>query len=132
MIPFIFITTFMCFSVYFIREYHEYALTQDKTVQRLKRALIPVFPELKLVKLMKGTKSYTLNKSKIYLCTEKHGVKYQLNILTYVLLHELAHVLCEDVGHTSKFMNVFSGLLHRAQLNGLYNPNMIIPENYCI
>lgn len=120
------------FGLFYIISYiREEQLLKDPRIVDLKTKLSGVFPELNKAKVMKGNSSYTLNKQKIYICTEKNGVKYDDNMLTYVTLHELAHVLCDEVGHTPKFMEIFSGLLDRAEHYGLYDPDMKKVKNYC-
>jgi hypothetical protein len=47
-------------------------------------------------------------------------------MLTYVGLHELAHVLCDEVGHTAKFYQIFDELLDKAHQMGLYDPSIPI------
>lgn len=103
----------------------------DPVIVDLKNRLISTFPELNNVKLMKGTSSYTINKYKIYICTEHNGTKYDTNMLTYVIIHELAHVLTTEVGHGSDFVKQFNKLLDRAYLAGVYDPTQPRVENYC-
>jgi len=116
---------------FFLRTKHETFLENEPTVNRLRSKLLPVFPEFNHVKLMKGTSSYTINKQKIYLCTESDGVTYDDNMLTYVALHELAHTLCPEIGHGDRFKDIFQSLLDRAERHHLYDPNRPRVENYC-
>lgn len=119
-------------SIYFIRYFKEEQLTKDPRILYLKNKLYPIFPELEKTKLMKSNNgSYTINKYKIFICTEKNGVRYNDNMLIYVILHELAHVLCNEIGHTQKFMDIFNQLLNRAEKYGLYDPNIKRIDNYC-
>lgn len=92
------------------------------------------------MKIVKGNKSYTVNKKKIYLCLydKKTGELYNKNMLVYVLLHELAHVLNEgnadpaqDIGHTEAFHAVFDKLLDRAEELGVYDPDVPLVDKYC-
>jgi len=110
----------------------ESCLENDYTIKRLKNKLIPIFPELRYVKLMRGTTSYTINKSKIYICIESKGVLYDDNMLIYVILHELAHVLCLEIGHSAQFQIIFKSLLLRAEFYGLYDPTKPRPTDYCL
>lgn len=82
---------------------------------------------------MKGYSSYTINKKKVYICTNNpaNGETYDDNMLTYVIIHELAHALCPDVGHTPTFYKVFDVLLDRAEAAGVYDPDMPRVKNYC-
>ena len=85
------------------------------------------------IQLLKGNKSYTINKEKIYLClTDENGKYYSDNMLTYVLIHEIAHVLNKkDIGHTDEFHRVFEELLIKAEGYGIYDPNEQKIDNYC-
>lgn len=114
--------------------YSEFYLETDPVVLKLKNKLLPIFPELASgVVVLKGNKSYTLSKSKIYLCTHDpiNGAEYPENFLTFVLLHELAHCLNKEVGHGSNFQNIFQNLLDRAERHGLYDSSLPKVENYC-
>jgi len=79
-----------------------------------------------------GNRSYTLNKSETFLCkVNKHGEEYNLNQLRLVLIHEIAHALCNSVGHTDEFNSIFQDLLKKAEAKGLYNPNIKSDPDYC-
>ncbi|ASZ84993.1 013L [Cherax quadricarinatus iridovirus] len=125
----LFISFALCWK-FFENEYESY-LENEPTIVRLKNKLIPYFPEISYIRMMKGDSSYTINKQKIYICTESGGDTYDDNMLTYVILHELAHTLCPDIGHGSKFQIIFKSLLERAERNGLYDPSKPRVENYC-
>lgn len=103
----------------------------EPTISRLKNLLLPHFPELKKVKLMKDNASYTINKSKIYICTESDGKIYDDNMLIFVILHELAHTMCKSIGHGDEFQTIFKELLMRAENVGIYDPSLPRVENYC-
>lgn len=105
---------------------------QDPKVNQIKNRIMGVHPDVKDIRFRKGDKSYTINKEIIYLCTEgSDGVKYDDNMLTYVAIHEVAHTLCDEVGHTSKFYQIFNRLLDVAQAQGIYNPSIPLVSNYC-
>ena len=100
-------------------------------IQTLKTEILKCFPELTHLQIYEGDKSYTVNKEKIYLCIkDKTGQYYERNILMYVLLHEIAHTLCPEVGHTQQFKDIFNVLLQRAELGGIYS-HVEIPKDYC-
>jgi len=113
-----------------IKEHH---LQDDPMLYTLKEVLKPVHPVISQLKLYKGDKSYTINKNKIFLCLyDENGEYYPLNMLVYVLLHEIAHLLNDkDVGHTPAFHAQFDELLDRATQLGIYNPSIPIIQNYC-
>ena len=121
--------------IYWIYLSHkESKLQQDPMLWKLKEILKPLHPEVKNLKLYKGHKSYTINKEKIYLCLkDEKNQYYPDNMLIYVTLHELAHLINkEDVGHTEKFHKIFDELLDKAYTMGIYNPSIPPIENYCM
>jgi predicted metal-dependent hydrolase len=130
---FILIILFVVFMTawYLIKTNYEHYLENEPTVMRLRNKLSPIFPELKFVKMMKGNSSYTINKQKIYLCTEANGEVYDDNMLTYVTLHELAHTMCPEIGHGEQFQSIFQTLLGRAERHKLFDPRKPRIEKYC-
>jgi|TARA_Y100000389_G_scaffold77859_1_gene74644 hypothetical protein len=108
-------------------------------IENLKDSIRRVVPEVDELQVREGNKSYTLDKEKIYLCLkDSNGKKYDINdpvhknMLVYVLLHELAHVLNkQDVGHTAAFHKKFDDVLKMAEQRGIYNPNLPLIKNYC-
>lgn len=112
-----------------VREHH---LQDDPMLHHLKQVLLPVHPVMRNVRLYKGDKSYTINKEKIFLkVKDDNGLYYPLNMLVYVTLHELAHLLNKkDVGHTEEFHRIFDDLLIRAADTGAFNPSIPIVADY--
>jgi hypothetical protein len=117
-----------------IKEYH---LQDDPMLYTLKEVLTPVMYNGKSItnglKLYKGDKSFTINKSQTFLCLyDANGHYYPLNMLIYVLLHEISHSLnTKDIGHTEEFHRIFDDLLEQATKNGVYNPSIPIIQDYC-
>lgn len=106
--------------------------TEDPVLLKIRDRLAPVFPEIQKIKLYDANKSYTINKTQVHICMkDENGAYYHDNMLTYVLLHELAHVRCDEIGHTDKFYKIFQNLLDQASSAGLYNPSIPIVQNYC-
>lgn len=67
--------------------------------------------------------SYTLNKDEINFCLKTRDSEekvYDINLLTFVAIHELAHVGCFSIGHGDEFKGVFKYLVKNAVANGLY------------
>ena len=103
----------------------------DPVIVRLKERVMSVFPELAPLVVNEDRASYTWNKHRIYLCVrDREGNVYADDILMNVLLHEIAHTLCDEVGHTDKFHAIFQGLLDRAAAAGIYN-HTAVPRDYC-
>jgi hypothetical protein len=105
----------------------------DFMLVQLRKKFQAVFPELmENVILLRGDKSYTINKKRITLClTDEKGDYYAEHMLTYVLLHELAHVKCPEIGHTTQFNQIFKELLDIAEQHALYDPSIPIIKDYC-
>jgi Zn-dependent peptidase ImmA (M78 family) len=83
--------------------------------------------------MVEDTESFTMNKKTIHLCTKnpKTGFTYDKNTLMFVVLHELAHVLCKDVGHTETFSKINESLLVYAAQHKYYDPRQPFVANYC-
>lgn len=130
----IYVVAFTLLVLYFVyTKIQEGYLSKDPTIQRLIKKLSPTFPELRRVKVMRSSStSYTLNKYRVYLCVRSQVTRktFSDNILTYVLLHELAHALNETYGHGSTYQSIFRSLLNRAIRANLYK-HEYIPSNYC-
>jgi hypothetical protein len=88
---------------------------------------------LKNLVMVEDEESFTINKKVIHLCTKdpQNGTYYDKNTLMFVVLHELAHVLCSDVGHTDQFSIINQALLDHAIRRKFYDPSRPFVENYC-
>lgn len=137
-----------CFIIWAIStQIREHASQQDSKLHELRGIVAPLFEQeqyygelsglnlnnaFERTTLHSGDKSYTINKHQIYLCLkDKEGRYYHNNMLLYVLIHEYAHVVCDEVGHTDKFWRIFEELLILASELGIYNPSIPIMQNYC-
>ena len=106
--------------------------SNDPKLIELYNKISPVHPIIPSLSFYVGDSSYTLNKEKIYMCMkDKNNVYYDMNTLVYVSLHEVAHVLCDEIGHTQKFQDIFDDLLDSAIEQGIFNPSIPIVDNYC-
>jgi hypothetical protein len=81
--------------------------------------------------------SYSVNKGeKIVFCIRQKNDKENIvdeNTMTFVSIHELAHIMTKSVGHTPEFWDNFKRLLKIAIEEGLYtkeNYNQS-PKEYC-
>ena len=68
--------------------------------------------------------SYTLNKGeKIHVCLRQKNASQDLvdvNVLTFVTLHEIGHIGTREIGHTPLFWNNFAWILKQAEELGIY------------
>jgi len=110
----------------------------DPYLEELHAKLSVIDPALQNIQVFQGKESYTLNKSKVYICLfDKNGEYYPENMLVYVLCHEYAHVLCDVVDdkktrHSKEFFVIFNRLLKKAEALGLHNPSIPPIDNYCM
>lgn len=112
-----------------VKEYYEQL---DPVLYKIKENLRPLHSSIDKLRFFEGKKSYTINKKKIYLCLkDENGDYYDYNMLIYVALHELSHVICDEIGHTPKFHRIFDDLLKQATDMNIYDPNIPIVKNYC-
>lgn len=80
--------------------------------------------------------SYTVNKGdEIALClrSTKDTKLHDINIIMYVVLHELAHVACPEIDHTPLFKKIFIFFLIESQNIDIYKHISydILPQDYC-
>ena len=107
----------------------------DPVLEKIKSVLEQIAPPQIIIatEFYEGIQSFTLNKKKVFLCLRKpNGDYYDLNTLIYVAIHELAHVMVKDIGHTPGFHAKFDELLDEASRKGLWNRNIPVAKNYCV
>ena len=81
--------------------------------------------------------AYSENKGeKLAFCLnkEKNGSKLiDINTLTFVAIHELAHIMTVSEGHKQEFWQNFKFLLEQAKASNIYDPINYKknPESYC-
>jgi hypothetical protein len=80
--------------------------------------------------------AFTVNKGEeISFClkTSQNEIIYDINTLTFVAIHELAHIGCESVGHTKEFVLFFIFLLQEAIKINVYKyvDYSKTPVDYC-
>lgn len=80
--------------------------------------------------------SYTVNKGdEIVLClrSKKTLNLHNINLVMYVVIHELAHVACPELNHTPLFQEIFIFLLRISIQIGIYQyvDYQIDPHEYC-
>jgi len=116
-------------------EYVSKEYPKDEDVMRLKKNFNPnkiteTLPtsELTAYSENKGEKmAFCLNK------TKNTGTLIDLNTLTFVGIHELAHTMTKSIGHKQEFWKNFKFLLENAVKIGIYKPVDYKKENqsYC-
>jgi len=137
------------FIVYFVKSQIEhYELSNHPKINELRSIFINFFKKerywsgklsmlnevnlMDKINLYRGDKSYTINKKNIYICLRDENQKYYpMNMLVYVTAHEISHVLCNSVGHTEEFHDIFDALLLELTRDGIYNPSDEIILDYC-
>lgn len=83
-----------------------------------------------------GYTSYSVNKGEeIVFClrSKKNNSYHDLNILMYVVLHEISHVACPEYGHTQLFKDIFAFFAKVAVEQSLYTKIDFksTPTEYC-
>lgn len=83
-----------------------------------------------------GYTSYSINKGEsLILCIrQKDSNKFvDMNVIMYVAIHELAHIMTPDVGHTDNFWKNFRFLLEEAIKLHIYSKEDFNkhPKDYC-
>lgn len=70
--------------------------------------------------------SYSVNKGEsVHFCLRQRDGSEKLvdeNIMMFVALHEMSHMLTESIGHGPDFWNNFGWLLREAETRGFYKP----------
>ena len=144
------ISTIVLFTTYMWELYihEEYKLQNDPKIKELKEKVQPLISKEKKytgilsrindrdviseISLYKGDKSYTINKHKIYICLlDENDQYYNDMMLLFVFLHEISHVLCNSIGHTDEFNEIFDALLQEAVKNNIYDPSYQPIKDYC-
>lgn len=80
--------------------------------------------------------SFSVNKGEeVAFClkSKKSGNLHELNLLTYVAIHEMAHMGCPEIGHGDLFKKVFKFLTLRAIEMNIYKKEDYAssPVEYC-
>jgi hypothetical protein len=81
--------------------------------------------------------SYSVNKGEsVYFCLRQRDGSERLvdnNVMMFVALHEMAHMITKSIGHEPEFWNNFGWLLREAEQRNLYKPTDFKshPVMYC-
>lgn len=128
----------------------------NKTIRSIQKVLLHSHPNdnrvIRMNKRLNNTKlqetiskpdesSYTINKGEIMsfcLRNKDHEKRetdefHNHNVLVFVLIHELAHVMSIKEGHGTEFMDNFRFILRESVKNNIYYPvdYSKMPMNYC-
>jgi hypothetical protein len=114
---------------------HSVASAPDREgIQQLKRN----FNSKNIIENTPGGKytAYSVNKGEqLALCLRdaKNNTFIELNLIIFVAIHEIAHVMTDEVGHTKKFWNNMQYLLEESEKIGVYRPEDYSknPKMYC-
>ena len=121
---------FIIYSIFF--QVKENMKQNDPVLKELVEMIQPLHPIVKDIEFYEDNRSYTINKEKVYMCLkDKEGNYYHKNALLMVLIHEISHVLCPEIGHTDLFNDIFQDLLAKATELGIYNPSIPMIQDYC-
>ena len=86
---------------------------------------------LKEIGNMENDAAYVINKKNMSFCLQKSKdlTLPELNLITYVGIHELAHVMSNELGHGKEFIKNFEFLLEYAKNIEYYDPilKQVIP-----
>jgi predicted metal-dependent hydrolase len=80
--------------------------------------------------------SFSVNKGEelsICLKSRKTGDLHNINLLMYVVIHEMAHFACPEIGHGPLFQKIFKKFLEEAINIGIYKYDNYskYPQEYC-
>ena len=81
---------------------------------------------IKEIGKMETDAAYVINKQYMSFCLPENTSKTldNLNLMTYVGIHELAHIMSSEIGHGEEFINNFEYLLNHAKTINYYDPLM--------
>lgn len=110
------------------------AYPKDKRIQLLQDRFQPEF--IRESEPNSQLSSFTIDKSRITFCLRSRD-EYQklvsLNVLVFVALHELSHIMTISVNHSAEFWDNFRFILAHAIYWKIYKPQNFLnnPEKYC-
>lgn len=86
---------------------------------------------IKEIGQMESDAAYVVNKKHMSFCIQKKETLTleDLNLITYVGIHELAHIMSQEIGHGSEFIKNFQFLLDYSKGINYYDPllKQVIP-----
>lgn len=111
----------------------KHTTSNDPLILQLQKNFGKIKPEYARIPIQTGSSSYTENKETITLCIKdpETNKNYDLNTISYVFAHELAHLTNKTYGHGPEWRANFDALLKAAAKAGIYDPNSPMPAKYC-
>ena len=103
----------------------------NRILLSLREYIQPIVSEYGLSHVPVGLRYFgavTVNKERITMCVRYH---YSIPQLSYVLLHEYAHVLTVSVGHTDEFWGWFAKILATAESMDIFVDDYFNTHKYC-
>lgn len=113
-----------------IQKLDEHLYNNKNNYKNYEKYIEQMHNKLKKTKIQESTDngvytSYSINKGEqIIFCLRSRretGKLHELNLLMYVVLHELAHVACPEYGHTDLFKEIFAFLANEGVKINIYN-----------
>ena len=105
-------------------DYLDKKYPDKEKVKRLKEKFNP--DKIREAEHEKDSTSYTINKGEMmHLCLRHKNSEKTLhdeNLLMFVIIHELAHIMSKTIGHNNEFYDNFKFLLKEASLANIYIP----------
>ena len=79
---------------------------------------------IKEIGKMESDAAYVINKQYMSFCLPKNTTESidNLNLMTYVGIHELAHIMSSEIGHGQEFIKNFEFLLNESKNLEYYDP----------
>ncbi len=116
----------------FVRNVETYI---DPLTKKIHEDLLKIDPRAAMISISGSDQSFTEDKTRMYLCLrDEKGEYYDYNMLMYVAIHELAHVISKQVDpdhKTDEFRDNFDFLKKRAASKGLWDPKKPLNYQYC-
>lgn len=108
----------------------------EKYIELLNENLTKTRTEIKEKPESSSDTSYSINKGEeLVFClkSKKTGKYHNIDLIMYVVLHEMAHMACPEVGHTPLFSKIFRFLTEEAIKMRIYNHTnyALYPTEYC-
>jgi predicted metal-dependent hydrolase len=112
-----------------LKEYKEYIEFLDKNFTPLRTQIYETNP-------LTNYTSYSVNKGEeLSICLKSKNTNelHNINILMYVVIHEMTHFACPEIGHGPLFQKIFKKFIEESEKIGIYKYEdySINPIEYC-